>query len=35
MKRALVIAVLFLSGCVCIVELEVPPHMDCKTIGQR
>jgi hypothetical protein len=30
-------AVLLLVGCasVCTVELNVPPHMDCKTIGER
>jgi hypothetical protein len=28
---------LLLAGCasICIVELSMPPHMDCKAIGER
>jgi len=28
---------LLLSGCasVCVVELTVPPHVDCKALGER
>ena len=31
------IAVLLLSGCasVCTVEFVVPPHLECKAIGER